>query len=123
MANRRWATGMRSSLKRGLEALPDSIAAALVLTCDQPRIRSDYVRRLTERWSAQPERPVAARYLGRLGVPAILPRRYWRSVLEAAGPDQGAGPWLRRQQKTALGIPTAAAAFDVDTPSDLRSAS
>lgn len=119
VVNRNWDTGMRSSLKCGLLALPDSISAALILTCDQPRIRRNEVQALIERWSARPTLAVAALYSGGLGVPAILPRRYWRAVLEAAGPDQGAGPWFKLQHRKALGVPLPRADFDIDTPKDL----
>ena len=119
VSNHDWSTGMRSSLERGLAALPQHNIGALVLTCDQPRIRVSDLRALIEGWRGAPTSSVAARYGGRLGVPAILPRRCWRAVLNAAGPDQGAGPWLKRQ-RNAWGVPMSRADFDVDTPADLR---
>ena len=119
--NRDWHTGMRSSLEHGLRALPQGVTAALVLTCDQPRIRLTDIRDLVVDWSSNGIRPAAAYYSGRPGVPAVIPRRFWRAALAGAGPDQGAGPWLMGQRNVLL-VPMATAEFDVDTPADLAPA-
>ena len=41
VANAHWQEGIASSIRSGVAALPPDCAAVLLLTCDQPRVRSD----------------------------------------------------------------------------------
>ena len=59
----------------------------------------------------------AARYDGRIGVPAILPRRLWTAI-EQLGGDQGARALLRDAPSLTL-VEMPGAALDIDTPADL----
>jgi CTP:molybdopterin cytidylyltransferase MocA len=115
-ANARWATGLASSLRAGLDAIPRGAAAAIVLLVDQPNVDAAALRRLVAAWRRRPHLPTAAHYLGRAGVPAILPRRAWRALRELDG-DAGARALLRGAEVTLVAMPEAA--FDVDTPADL----
>jgi len=119
VANPRWREGMSRSLRLGLAALPRRAEAALVLVVDQPRVTEGDLARLVDAWSRRPARPAAAAYAGRLGIPAILPRRSWLRASRAGG-DVGAREILRDPlvHVTAVAIPTAA--FDVDTREDLE---
>jgi len=116
--NRHWQTGMAGSLVLGLGALPAQAEAALVLLCDQALVNFGDLYRLTHAWRGRPHRPAAAVYAGRLGVPAIIPARYWSSLLRLTG-DRGAGPWLNARSQSITHVRMPRAAFDVDTPSQL----
>ena len=116
--NGRWREGMASSLQRGLRALPADCRAALLLLVDQPGVTGQSLERLIRGWLDSPGRLAAARYGDRLGVPAIIPRRYWGALTGLAG-DAGARSLLRRNAAAALGIPMPEAAWDVDEPGDL----
>jgi molybdenum cofactor cytidylyltransferase len=117
VANRRWEEGMASSLRAGLAAVPHSARAALVLLVDQPCVGAAAIGRLVGAWRLHPSLPAAARYDERVGVPAVLPRRYW-SALKALRGDQGARTLLRgAEAATLVDIPEAA--LDIDTPADL----
>lgn len=118
VANPRWREGMSGSLRRGLEALPPGASAALLLTVDQPLVARDDLARLVAAWSRHPRRPAAAAYEGRLGVPAVLPRRHWRRA-SAAGGDAGARAVLRRPDLRITAVDIPAAALDLDTPEDV----
>jgi molybdenum cofactor cytidylyltransferase len=118
VCNRRWREGLAGSLRLGIDALPPRAEAAFVLLCDQPRIPDASLRRMARRWRARPHVAVAAAYAGRLGVPAILPKRAWSAVRRLEG-DAGARGLLNAMREvTAVDVPEAA--FDVDTPDDLR---
>lgn len=108
---------MSGSLRRGLDALPATAAAALILVTDQPHITSEDLRRLLICWRARPSRPAAALYSGRLGVPAIIPRRYFAGIAPGAR-DRGARELLRAHAALVHAVPIAAAAFDIDTAAD-----
>lgn len=116
VANASWEQGMATSLRAGLAAAPRRARAALVLLVDQPRVDAAALHRLLVAWRRRPGLPAAARYAGRAGVPALLPRRHWRAVRALRG-DEGARSLLRDARVTLVDMPEAA--FDIDTPEDL----
>jgi molybdenum cofactor cytidylyltransferase len=111
-----WRDGVASSLQTGLAAVPRSADAALVMLVDQPDISPRSLTRLIAAWRRRPRIPAAAFYSGRVGVPAILPRRSWQAVRRLRG-DVGARALLREAQLTPVEMPEAD--FDIDTPEDL----
>lgn len=117
-ANPRWAQGLATSLEVGIAALPRDTEAVLVLLADQPDVDARALRRLAAAWRRRRGTAAAAEYLGRVGVPAILPRRSWRA-LRGIGGDSGARALLRGAARiTRVAMPEAE--LDVDTPDDLR---
>lgn len=114
--NPRWADGLASSLRAGIGATPTSAKAALILVVDQARLDAADLNRLAGRWRRRPSRPAAAHYLDRAGVPAVIPRRWFRDLAALSG-DVGARELLRRLDDVSL-VPMPNAAFDVDTPAD-----
>ena len=117
--NQKWRGGMGSSLSLGLrQLLATDFKSVLILLCDQPRIAYPDLRRLAAAWAAAPQRPAAATYAGRLGVPAIIPRRYWHHFMRL-DQDRGAGAWLNRNASRITQVKLPQAAFDVDTPEQL----
>jgi len=117
VTNPGWADGLATSLRTGIAAAPPGARAALVLLVDQPLVGAAAVERLVGAWRRRPGVPAAARYEGRAGAPAILPRRHWRALRSLHG-DQGARALLRHSSAlTLVDIPEAA--LDIDTPADL----
>jgi CTP:molybdopterin cytidylyltransferase MocA len=117
VANARWHEGMARSLRVGLAAAPRRASAALVLLVDQPQVGAAALARLLMAWRRHPRAPAAARYDGRVGAPAVLPRRHW-SALKTQQGDHGARALLRGTAATLVDMPEAA--LDIDTPADLR---
>jgi molybdenum cofactor cytidylyltransferase len=116
-ANPRWMTGLASSLRAGLAAAPRDAAAALVLLVDQPDVDAESLRRLINAWWKRPGAPAAARYAERAGVPAVLPRRVWRTI-RALDEDAGARAFLRNASELTL-VDMPEAELDIDTVRDL----
>ena len=116
--NAGWAQGMATSLGVGLAALPRSARAALVLLVDQPHVDAAALERLVAAWRRRPRRPAAARYDGRVGVPAVLPRANWRALKSSRG-DEGARALLRGAAALTL-VDMPEAALDIDTPADAQ---
>jgi CTP:molybdopterin cytidylyltransferase MocA len=116
VTNSRWDEGMAGSLRAGLEAAPRTARAALILLVDQPRVGAPAIARLVAAWRRRPARAAAARYDGRGGVPAVLPRHYWAALKTQQG-DQGARALLRGAATTLVDVPEAA--LDIDAPADL----
>jgi molybdenum cofactor cytidylyltransferase len=117
VGNARWQEGMATSLRAGLGAVSRTTKGALVLLVDQPRVDAAAIARLITAWRRRPTVPAAARYDGRPGVPAVLPRRHWHALKSLRG-DEGARALLREAAPTLVDMPEAA--LDVDTPADLQ---
>jgi molybdenum cofactor cytidylyltransferase len=112
-----WASGLSTSLVRGVAALPAAAEAVLILLCDQPAITAADLDALIAAWQIEPELIAAAGFRDRLGPPVIMPRFVWPQLAALRG-DQGARSLLEwHAEHTAVPMPHAA--FDVDTPEDL----
>lgn len=118
VTNTRWRDGMAGSLRHGLEALPPNARAALLLLTDQPLVTANDLERLVRAWARRPQRAAAAAYGGRLGIPAVLPRRLWRDAKRVSG-DVGARDVLRRPGARITRVSLPAAGIDIDTQDDL----
>jgi molybdenum cofactor cytidylyltransferase len=116
VANPRWQEGMARSLRCGLAAAPRKTRAVLLLLVDQPLVTALQIQRLVAAWRRRPNTLAAARYEGRAGVPAIVPRRHWGTMKTLRG-DQGARALLRRSAGLTL-VDMPEAGLDVDTPAD-----
>jgi molybdenum cofactor cytidylyltransferase len=114
--NAHWASGLASSLNAGLAAVPGPTHSILVTLVDQPHVDERALRRLLSAWRRRPCAAAAALYAGRPGVPAVLPRRYWRAIRALDG-DAGARTLLRGREITTVGMPEAE--LDIDTRADV----
>lgn len=119
--NPNWRSGMGSSLRAGVMAavhpeVPDHL---LLLVCDQPALNAALLRGMREQHLTAGTPITAARYSGRMGVPAILARRFFPELLNVPG-DQGARSILERHVAEALSIPFEEGAYDIDVPQDMQ---
>jgi CTP:molybdopterin cytidylyltransferase MocA len=118
-----WASGMGSSLRIGLAAMPPEATAAAVLLVDTPALGTESVRRLLAAHRAGATLAVAT-YDGQRGHPVLLGREHWPGVAAQATGDAGARryltgrPGVAEVDCTGTGDPT-----DVDVPETLRSLS
>ena len=114
VVNDGWAEGMASSIRLGVEAVCGQVDAAIVMTCDQPAVSSEHLRRLAARDGGQ---ITASAYGGRRGVPAYFPAEYFPELMRLRG-DQGA----RELVAAAEAIELPLGELDVDTPERLAAA-
>lgn len=121
VTNLQRATGMSSSVRRGLVRACYS-PAVLVVPVDLVNLRRRDIARLIARWCAA-RRRVVARSLGRHGAsPLILPRWLYVPALRIAG-DIGLRELVRQlppEHLVRVSLPSAAR--DIDTLPDLRGA-
>ncbi|MFE1168979.1 NTP transferase domain-containing protein [Nocardiopsis sp. NPDC058789] len=115
-----WSTGMGSSLRAGIDAMPDTVDALLVALADQPLVTSEAVRRLVEAY-AQGARAAVATYHGNPRNPVLLGREHWSTVYSMAERDVGARPFLRAYSHlvTTVACDDVASPEDIDTEEDL----
>ncbi|WP_156295776.1 nucleotidyltransferase family protein [Methylobacterium aquaticum] len=117
-----YTDGLSTSLRAGLEALPERVAAALVVLGDMPRIGPGLLVLLAEAFrsaSVTPSAVVPVRD-GQRGNPVLLNRRLLAPGLATLTGDRGAGPLLaRRDDVVELSVDEAGVLIDVDTPAAL----
>jgi CTP:molybdopterin cytidylyltransferase MocA len=111
-----WASGMGSSLRVGLDALPDA-EAVVVLPVDTPGVTAAAVRRIVE--YAAPEALLRAGYHGEPGHPVLIGREHWAGVRELATGDAGAREYLRLHRPRIVACEDISDGRDVDRPADL----
>ncbi|MGR9053532.1 MAG: nucleotidyltransferase family protein [Gammaproteobacteria bacterium] len=117
IVNSEWQSGMASSIRAGVKALPDSARALLLLLCDQPLLESVHLEKLLVTWQQEPNRPVACRYNDSIGVPALLPSDFFEALSKLEG-DRGAKRLLTECGNKVRSIPMPEAGIDIDTACD-----
>lgn len=117
--NRRWRSGLASSLRAGIAALPRQAPAALVLLADQVGVGPADLELLIAAWRCAPRRAVASRAGAWFGPPALFPRRHFNDLRRLRG-DAGARTLLADPRRAVTGVELPRAAHDVDRPEDLR---
>src|SRR5262249_14959880 len=89
VTNPDYASGMASSLRVGLAALPEAAAGALILLRDQPLVTPSIVAALLDEARRLPTAIVAATYAGRRGHPVYFPRRLFPELHAVLGDEGG----------------------------------
>jgi CTP:molybdopterin cytidylyltransferase MocA len=119
VVNPDWPTGMGSSLRVGLAAVPAEAEAVVVTLVDTPGLGPESVRRLVA--AGGPDGAAQATYGGRRGHPVLLGRTVITEVAAAATGDRGAGPWLAAHPERVRLVPCDGTGDprDVDVPDDL----
>ena len=115
--NRSWATGIGSSMRKGLDALVDAdIEAVVVVPVDMPGLTARAIRRVTA--LPYPDALVCATYDGLRGYPMLFGRRHWAGIATLANADVGARPYLlaHKHQIVDIACDTVAAGIRVNTP-------
>ncbi|MDE3128587.1 MAG: nucleotidyltransferase family protein [Gemmatimonadota bacterium] len=113
-------SGLSSSLRAGLAAVPSGALAVLITLGDQPIDRDEVIPALVARFGGDDDAIVAPRYQGVQGLPVLFARRMF-AELEAVTGDQGARSVIRahpsRVAYVDFDFPMPP---DVDTPADLE---
>lgn len=114
--NSRWREGVASSIRAGIEAIPETaVDAAVILLCDQPLLPPQLIDRLIE----APSPIAASAYGGTLGAPVRFARKYFGELCALHG-DNGARKLLSRHANEVTAIPFPGGLIDVDTPHDVQ---
>jgi molybdenum cofactor cytidylyltransferase len=115
-----YASGMNSSLRAGIAAVPADAAAAVVLLADMPFVTVEMVSEVARRWSGQ---PLAVSLYGDVVAPPILySRALFGELLEMTAGDCRKRV-VKRHRAEALEVPWSASALaDLDVPDDVDKA-
>lgn len=118
-----FVSGLSTSLKVGVAALPQDVAGALIILGDMPAISETELDRLVAEFRASSGRSVIrATHEGRRGNPLILPRSLFSAVAQLEG-DTGARHLVEAQIAPVIDVEIGeGASIDVDTRDALESA-
>ncbi|TDD08005.1 nucleotidyltransferase family protein [Nonomuraea diastatica] len=113
-----WASGMGSSLRVGLVALPGEAESVVVALVDQPLIRPGAVRALIASGAGL----AVATYGGRRRNPVLIGREHFAGVAELAEGDVGARAYIKAHPELVTEVPCDGHGdpADIDTPEDLH---
>lgn len=117
IVNSDWQEGMASSIRAGVQALPESAGAVLILLCDQPLINAAHMQNLLNNWQNAPTRIVVSQYHHSVGVAALFPADFFEHLMSLRD-DRGAKPVLMRFENSLLKIPLPEAELDIDSAGD-----
>jgi molybdenum cofactor cytidylyltransferase len=120
IANPDYRTGLSSSLKAGIRALPETVAGAVILLADMPRISGELIDRLIETFETPVEPPLAVTPVRAGSI--LIGRRLFDSVAHLEG-DHGARRLIEAAGHAVLKCPVDddAIAIDIDTKDALSS--
>lgn len=119
VVNHRWRSGLASSIRAGIAALPREAPAALLLLADQVGVGPAELELLIAASRRAPRAIVASRWDAVTGPPALFPRRAFADLKRLRG-DSGARKLLTDPRRRVIAIELPDAASDVDRPADLR---
>jgi molybdenum cofactor cytidylyltransferase len=117
-----FAQGMSTTLRRGIEALPDDIDAAVVSLGDMPFLTGAHVSRLIAAFDPEHERDICVpAFQGQRGNPILWGRRFFDELRQVQG-DMGAREVVKRHANAGHLVPMDddAVLRDVDTPDVLK---
>lgn len=122
--NERWADGIGSSIRVGVEALntddrADSIKAVVLMLCDQPYVTADVIHDLVTAYQLNDKGIIASEYDGALGAPALFGREYFAELATIRG-AAGAKHLIAAHVSDVVPVPFPRGMTDIDTPEDYR---
>jgi molybdenum cofactor cytidylyltransferase len=115
--NADFATGMASSLTRGLAALPAGTQAALIVLADMPLVSAADIAALRAAYAPKEGRVICIPvHAGKRGNPVLLGRPVFAALAGLAG-DQGAKSFILQHAGLAVEVPAGPGVLtDIDTP-------
>ncbi|WOJ90869.1 nucleotidyltransferase family protein [Methylocapsa polymorpha] len=123
IANPHYQTGLSSSLKAGIAALPKTAAGAVILLADMPRISGELIDRLIRVFEASVEAPRAVAPVrgGSRGNPVLIGRGLFVAVAHLEG-DRGARRLVEAGGEGVIecSVDDDAIEIDIDTRDALR---
>ena len=118
--NQDWRRGMGSSIRVGVEGAvnqaPD-IEAIVLLTCDQPFVKTDTIKCLIAMREKTKKAIVASSYSQTLGVPALFDRSCFQELL-ALDDETGAKTIILSNRERVAELLFSEGKIDIDTAAD-----
>ena len=117
--NLQFATGMASSLKAGVAAMPSEARGVVVLLADMPQVQASIIDQLIAALEAHPDaRAAVPVFGGKRGNPVALSGAMFPALAGLSG-DQGARKLLAGGGVIEVATEDASVTLDIDTPEAL----
>jgi molybdenum cofactor cytidylyltransferase len=119
--NPRFAEGLSTSLRAGIDSVPAECGAAVIMLGDMPDVSAEVIDRMVAALEARPEAPaVVPSFHGAWGNPVVLARSVFPDVARLSG-DAGARKLLEglRERVVVVPVEDPAVTLDLDTPEAL----
>lgn len=116
-----YSTGLSSSLKRAVKALPDTCDGVMVILGDMPFVTQSLIDRLADCFAPGAGRGICVPvYRGQRGHPVVWARRFFPEILALEG-DVGAKALMAQHQECVyeLAVEDDGIHIDIDTKDDL----
>jgi molybdenum cofactor cytidylyltransferase len=115
-----YASGIASSIRAGIAALPADIDAVLIMPGDMPYVTAMEIDRLIEAHHAAPNSICVPQYRGQRGNPLLWPRRFFPTLQQLEG-DVGARSLLSHfaEHVQPVEFDSPVILLDCDTPETL----
>lgn len=118
-----WATGRASSVRAGIRALDDNMAAALFINADQPFLTPQVIDTILDAFFETGAPIVVPVYAGKTGSPVLFARGLFDALTALEG-EQGGRDILQKydDELVKVDIQDARAGMDLNTPEDYNDA-
>lgn len=114
--NPHFAAGeMLSSLKVGLEAMPDHVDSVLVFLGDQPQVKTRTIHTILQTYASTGDTIIAPTYRGKRGHPILINRRHWMDILQLS-PDKAPRDVINQYPVHTIRSEDDSILRDIDTP-------
>ena len=117
-----WSNGMGTSIAKGAQSVDDKSQGVMVLLCDQWRILPEDLQLLVEKWCSAPGQIICSATKDRCGPPVIFPASCLTELSALTG-SHGAHSIIDRHRDLVSRVTIKNAAFDLDTPLQLKALS
>jgi molybdenum cofactor cytidylyltransferase len=112
--------GMGNSIKCGISYLKENqFSAALIMTCDQPMLKADHLKKLIGTYNQKRNPIVASSYAEAVGIPALFDSKLFDSLLTISD-NQGAKKIISQNLPKISALDFPEGKIDLDTPDDYR---
>lgn len=114
-----WKSGLSSSIKKGITAVPDDIQGAFILLVDQPFLSPDLLDQMIDRFSQTEAQVIAPRVHQQQCNPVLFKREVFSELLKVNG-DKGAKSMLSQFSIEWVDWPDANLMLDIDSADDYK---
>jgi molybdenum cofactor cytidylyltransferase len=120
--NDNYINGLSTSIIAGLNYFKEhdlNFDAVFILLADQPAIDEEYLSSMKNLHLNNPSKIIATQYKAHFGVPVIIPKTYFKSLLTING-DKGAKSFINKHKTEVLSSKLEANNIDIDTQEELK---
>ncbi len=114
-----WAQGQSTSVRCGIDALPDAIDAVIFLLGDQPQVPAAFIEKMIAvyRSSTLPVPIFVSAYQGKRGNPVLFDKSFFQELLTLQG-DAGGRLIFSKHPLQFIPVEDPNMLFDIDSPED-----